>query len=173
MSGTACRLGWTGLLLTAFVVGCSTKAVDRVTPDEEPSVRARFADLQSAFKNHDIDKLWSLLSDKSQADAERAAKDIQNAYTKASAEEKTKLDETLGLKETEVAELTGKGFLKSKRFQKKYDEVPESKIDQVEVQGDSATIYFLEPDGDREKAILVRQDGQWKVWLTMPRVRQP
>lgn len=132
-------------------------------------MREKFAQLQSAMKNGDADKLWSLLDARSRADAEKIAKDIQTTYNKAEIEEKAKHEEVLGLKGTELAELNGKGFLKTKRFQKRYDEVPEGKIDKVVIQGDSATIYFLEPDGDKEKAILVRQDGQWKVWLTMPK----
>jgi hypothetical protein len=136
-------------------------------------VREQFAELQSALKNRDTDKLWTLLDSKSQADAERAAKDIQTAHDKATAEEKAKQENMLGLTATELAGLTGKGFLKTKRFQKKYDELPDSKIERVVVQGDSATVYYLEPDGDKEKAILVRQDGRWKVWLTIPRASKP
>jgi hypothetical protein len=113
------------------------------------------------------------LDAKSQADAERAAKDIQTAYNQAGDEEKAKQEEMLGLSGTELAGLDGQGFLKTKRFQKKYHEVPDGKIDKVVIQRESATIYFLEPDGDKEKAILVRQDGQWKVWLTMPKVSKP
>jgi hypothetical protein len=69
--------------------------------------------------------------------------------------------------------LTGIGFLKTKRFEQKYDELPDSIIDKVVVQGNSATIHYHEADGDREKAILVRQNGEWKAWLTMPRVSKP
>lgn len=151
------------------VLGCASKPNEQPVADEEKVVREKFAQLQSAMKNGDADKLWSLLDARSRADAEKIAKDIQTTYNKAEIEEKAKHEEVLGLKGTELAELNGKGFLKTKRFQKRYDEVPEGKIDKVVIQGDSATIYFLEPDGDKEKAILVRQDGQWKVWLTMPK----
>jgi hypothetical protein len=72
-----------------------------------------------------------------------------------------------------LAKLDGKGFLKTKRFQKKYHEIPEGKIDKVDIQGESATIYFLDDEGDKEKAIFLRQDGQWKAWLTMPKISQP
>jgi hypothetical protein len=156
----------------ALVLGCS-KAPDSPPADQEAAVREQFAELQSAFKNRDTEKLWTLLDSKSQAEAERAAKDIQAAYDKATAEEKAKQEDVLGLTATEMAGLTGKGFLQTKRFRKRYDELPDSKIDRVVVQGDSATVYYLEPDGDKEKAILVRQDGRWKVWLTMPRASKP
>ena len=136
-------------------------------------MREQFAELQSALKNRDTDKLWTLLDSKSRADAERAAKDIQTAHAKATTEEKTRQEEALGLTAAELAGLTGKGFLKTKRFQKKYHELPDGKIEKIVIQGDSATVYYIEADGDKEKAILVRQDGRWKVWLTMPRVSQP
>jgi hypothetical protein len=172
MGQKACRYGWTGILCVAFVLGCS-KAPDSPAANQEAAVREQFAQLQAALKNRDTDKLWTLLDSKSQAEAERAAKDIQTTHHKASAEEQAKQTDVLGLTATEVAGLTGKGFLKTKRFQKKYEELPESKIDRVVVEADSATVYYLEPDGDKEKAILIRQDGRWKLWLTMPRASKP
>jgi hypothetical protein len=150
------------------VLGCS-KATDHSSAQDEGEVRQKFTELQLALKDRDTDKLWALLDSKSQADADRAAKVIQTTYAKASAEEKADQEKALGLTGAELATLTGKGFLKSKRFQGKYHEVPDSKIEKVVVQGDSATIYYLELDGDKEKTILVRQEGQWKVWLTMPK----
>jgi hypothetical protein len=172
MGQKACRCGWTSVVYAALVLGCA-KPPDSPPADQEAAVREQFAELQSALKNRDANKLWTLLDSKSQAEAERAAKDIQTAHEKATAEEKAKQEAVLGLTATEVAGLTGKGFLKTKRFQKKYDEVPDSTIERVVVQGDSATVYYLEPDGDTEKAILVRQDGRWKVWLTMPKASKP
>jgi hypothetical protein len=153
-------------------LGCS-RATDRLPADEEAAVRGQFAELQSALKNRDTDKLWTLLDSKSQAEAGRAAKDVQAAHDKAAADEKAKQEDALGLTATELAGLTGRDFLRTKPFQKKYDELPESTIDRVVVEADSATVYYLEPDGDKEKAILVRQDGRWKVWLTMPRASKP
>jgi hypothetical protein len=169
----ACHLGWTSLLGMAIVLGCSSKPSDRPATDEEGAVREKFAELQSAIKGRDAEKLWTLLDARSRADAERAAKDLQTAYNQAGAEEKAKQEKALGLSGTELAGLDGKGFLKTKRFQKKYHEVPDGKIETVVIQGESATVYFLEPDGDKEKAIFIRQDGQWKMWLTMPRVDKP
>jgi hypothetical protein len=113
------------------------------------------------------------LDSRSQAEAEQAAKSIQTAYAKAGAEEKAKQEEALGLTAGELSGLTGKGFLKTKRFPGKYRELPESTIEKVTVEGDNATVHYLEPDGDKEKLILVRQEGQWKVWLAMPKVGSP
>ena len=166
-------LRWTNFLFVAVVLGCSSRPTHNPAADEERAVREKFAELQSAVKSRDAEKLWALLDAKSRADAERAAKGIQTANARASAEEKTKLEQALSLRGTELIGLTGIGFLKTKRFQEKYHELPDSKIDKVVVQGGSATIYYHEADGDREKAILVRQDGEWKAWLTMPRVSNP
>jgi hypothetical protein len=51
--------------------------------------------------------------------------------------------------------------------------VPDSETEKVAVQGENATVYYLEPGGDKEKLILVRRGGRWKAWLTLPRVSQP
>jgi hypothetical protein len=167
------RFGWTGLLLIALTGGCSPKPADNLPTDQEGPVREKVAELQATLKSGDSDKLWALLSAKSQADAERAASAIKTAYTKATTqEEKTKQEEATGLTGTELAGLKGKGFLKTKRFQKKYHELPDSKIEKVTVEKGSATVHYLEPDGDNEKLILLHEDGQWKAWLTMPKGRQ-
>ena len=173
MDVKTCRLGWTSLLGIVVALGCSSKPSDRSVTGEEDAVREKFAELQSAIKSHDAERLWALLDTRSRADAERAAKNIQTAYNQAGAEEKAKQEEALGLSGTELAKLDGKGFLKSKRFQKRYHEVRDGKIDKVVIQGENATVYFLEPDGDNEKAIFVRQEGQWKTWLIMPKLSQP
>jgi hypothetical protein len=172
MCHEAYRIGWAGLLGAAVALGCA-KTTDLPRTDEEGAVRLQFAELQAALQSRDADKLWMLLDNRSRADAERAAKAIQTAYAKASREEKAEQEKILGLSGAELAGLTGKSFLKTKRFQDRYQEVRDSKIDKVEVQGDSATVHYLDPEGEREKAILVRQDGSWKVWLTMPRVSKP
>jgi hypothetical protein len=165
------RASVTGLLLVALAGGCSPKPTGRTAPDEEATVRQQFAALQAAIKDRDADKLWAILDSKSRADADKAAETLRTAYAKAGAEEKAKQEEALGLTGTELAQLTGVGFLKSKRFHGKYHELPDSKIDKVAVQGDNATVHYIEPDEDKEKLHFVRQDGQWKAWLAMPKVK--
>jgi hypothetical protein len=169
MSCKAQHLGWMSLLITVAVLGCSPKPSGAPAADEEAAVRERFAALQSAIEGRDAEKLWAMLDARSRTDAERAAKELREVYNQSGAEEKAKQEEALGLAGTALSKLDGKGFLKSKPFHKKYHEVPEGKIDKIVVQGESATVYFLEPDGDNEKAIFVRQDRQWKAWLPMPR----
>jgi hypothetical protein len=143
----------------------------RQTPQSkgEDEVREAFAAFQAALKAKDAEKLWTLLDAESQADAERAAQAVKAAYEKAGADDKAQQEKALGLSSTELSSLSGRGFLKSKRFHGKYDELPGSKIDKITIQGDSATVNYTETDGDKEKLTLVRQEGRWKVTVPMPR----
>jgi hypothetical protein len=158
----------TGLALCAAIaLGCS-KTTDVGSVNQESPVRDTFASLQKALKDRDADKLWTLLDRESRADADRAARAVQAAYAKADAQEKSEQEKALGLPGTELAALTAVGFLKTKRFHGKYEELSESKIDKVTVQKNGAIVAYTEPDGDKEKLSLVREDGQWKVSLPMP-----
>ncbi len=162
---------WCTILLGAVAVGCSTSA-DRpgakAASQDEEQVRQTFVAYQAALKARDGDKLWSLIDSDARADAEKAAKDAQAAYDKASPEEKPERVKAMGLTKAEMAKLTGPLFLKSNRFHGKYAEVEDSTIDKIEVQGDKATVFYTEPDQDKEKLTLVRQDGKWKVSVKMP-----
>jgi hypothetical protein len=135
----------------ALAVGCSTKPTGPVPADEEPAVRATFAEFQAAVKARDADKLWGLLSSKSRADAERVAQTIRTAYSKTAAGEKANQEEELGLTRADLAGLTGARFITTRRFWGKFQDVPGSAIDRVTVQGDSATLHYTEVDGDKEK----------------------
>ena len=71
------------------------------------------------------------------------------------------------------AGLTGAGLLDHKDFQRKYGEVPESKLETVTVHGEDATLRYLEPDGDQKKLTAVRQGGTWKLLLKIPKAVPP
>jgi hypothetical protein len=172
MGHKTCRCGGTGILCVALALGCS-KAPDSPSANEEAAVRAQFAALQAAIKDSDADKIWPLLDSRSQADAERVAKSVQASYAKATPAEKAEMENSIGMNGSELAVLSGKDYLKTKRFQRKYHDMPGSTIQKVVIQGDSSTVHYLESDGDKEKAIFVRQQGEWKVWLTMPGVGKP
>lgn len=162
--------------LAGLVICCAwgcAKPTNVSSGGSEAPVRETFTAVQTALKARDVDQLWKLLDHESQADAERAAKAIQGNIAKADAPEKSAQATALGLPAEQLAGLDGKGFLKTKRFHGKYDELSESKIDKVTVQGDKATVAYTEPDGDKEKVNLVRQDGQWKIALPMPQATQP
>jgi hypothetical protein len=160
------------LIFFALSLGCS-KTTDISPVSVEAPVRDTFTALQAALKARDGDKLWKLLDSESRAEAERAAKAVQTAYAKADPKEKSEQEKALGLPGAELAALTAADFLKTKRFHGKYEELSESKIDKVTVQGDKATVAYTEPDGDKEKLTLVRQEGQWSVSLPMPKTSQP
>ena len=48
-----------------------------------------------------------------------------------------------------------------------------ARIEKITVQGDRATVNYVEPDGDKEKLGLVKQDGRWKVSVPMPKGTMP
>jgi hypothetical protein len=155
--------------------GCSKTTVapggstDLPKDGDTDELRAHFLGLQRVLKEGDTETLWSMLSSSSQADADRNAKSIQASHSKADDSEKAEQEKTLGLSRSELASLTGKGYLKTKLFQHKYHEVPDSKLDHIEVEGDNATVHYVEEDGDKEKLIFVREGGIWRAWLKMPR----
>jgi hypothetical protein len=136
---------------------------------DEAAVKETFAAVQAAIKAKDAAKTWDLLSADGRADADRAAKALQDAYAKATPEQKAQQEKDLGLSAADLGALTGQGYLKTKRFLgiSKVDELPEGKLTKVTVQGDQATIDYTEPDGDKEKLSLVREGGGWKVTLPM------
>ena len=65
--------------------------------------------------------------------------------------------------------MNGKLFIKSNRFHGKYYEVPDSKIENVTVKGDTGRVNFIEEDGDKVKLDLVKQKGEWKFVIPMPK----
>jgi hypothetical protein len=171
MRGCGSRTGPAARLL-ALAAGVALTAA-RLPAAEEDKVRETFTALQAALKAKDAGKVWKLLDRESQAAAERTARVVKAAYAKANDEKKAKLEKALGLSGAELGKLTGEGFLKTKRFLGKYDEIADSKIDKIAVVEDRATVNYTEADGDKEKLRLNRQDGVWKVSLPMPAVAQP
>jgi hypothetical protein len=178
MQTNGSRVAWLVVLL-GLAAGCAEKQPGRKpggsepAGEEEKAVRQKFAEVQAAIKAHDTDRLWGLLSGKCRAEAEKAAGAVRAAYEKAGAREKATQEKDLGLAGQELARLTGVGFLKTTRFRRKYDEVTDGAVTRVTTSGDSATVYFDEPDGDHEKMVFLREDGRWQAWLAMPKARNP
>jgi alkanesulfonate monooxygenase SsuD/methylene tetrahydromethanopterin reductase-like flavin-dependent oxidoreductase (luciferase family) len=131
--------------------------------DDEKAVKAAFADFQAALKAGDPDKLWPLLCQASQDDADAAAKKLKEDYGKAGAKDKARLEKAYGLTADEIASVSGKTYLKSKRYLGKYEEVPDGKVEKTAIDGDKAVVGYLEPDGDHEKMSLAKESGKWKV----------
>jgi hypothetical protein len=160
-----------GISIVAFsflAAGCGNQPTGTPASGDEGAVRQAFESFQKALKAGDAKTLWSLLDEDSLADAEREAKGLREAYAKANAEERAKQEKELGLAGSRLESLKGIGFLETKRFLGKYDEVPGSKIDKVEVKGDKAVLNSIEEDGDLVKFSLVRQKGEWKLTVPMP-----
>jgi hypothetical protein len=130
---------------------------------DEDAVRAAFTDFQKALKAGDADKIWPLLSEASQGEIDKTAKKLRDEYDKADAAGKTKLEKAFGLSAEEMAKVDGKLYVKSKKYLGKYDEVPTSKIDKVTIDGDKATVFYIEADGDKVQMAAVRKDGKWKL----------
>ncbi len=85
------------------------------------------------------------------------------------------MEKGMGLTAAEMAKLTGPGFLKSNRFlgAQPYNEVGACMVQSVNVQGDTATVAYIEDDGDHGKFNFVRVAGQWRVSAPIPKTGQP
>jgi hypothetical protein len=133
----------------------------------EDDIRQAFVALQKAIKARDSGKIWELIDSDSQSDAERAAKAVKVAYAKRG--DKGDFEKKYGLTARELDGINGKLFIKSNRFHGKYYEVPDSKLESIKVKGDAGRLNYIEEDGDKQKFALVRQKGQWKFTVPMPK----
>jgi hypothetical protein len=157
------------VVLACFASLLLTRETQSAQGKAEDEIKEAFGQLQGALKAKDAAKIWALLDSDTQTDAEKAAKKVKAAYQKANDKEKTEHEKNLGLAAEDFAKLDGPLLIKTKRFLGKYDEIPGSKITGVTVQGESATLNYLEADGDKEKLTYARQSGKWKVALPMPK----
>ena len=146
---------------TALVVGAVMSPMCRA--DDADDAKAAFSAFQKALESKDPEKIWPLLDAKTQADADKAAAALKTTYGKATAAEKAALEKAFGLSADEIKDVTGKVYLKSKRFVGKYHEIPGSTFDKAVIDGDKATVHYTEEDKDKVKLDLVRKDGKWKV----------
>jgi hypothetical protein len=164
------------LLLLAVAAGCARGPANPAPPagqpaDAEASVREKFQELQAAYKARDTERIWTLIAGKSQAEAEAQAKVLRTAYEKADAGKRTQMEKDEGLSGQELARLTGKTFLRTSRFHHKQNEVATSTIERVTAGPDTATVYYLEQDDDHEKMHFFLEDGQWKAWITIKKIK--
>jgi hypothetical protein len=171
---TAARvLGWAAL--AAVAAGCGERPASPATSAQagasEAQVREAFGRLQTAIKARDAARVWDLLDKRSREDARGASEEVRAAYDKAAPRERAKMANAFGLSEKDLAMLQGPDFLKTHTFWDKYEEFADGVVDRVSTESSAATVYFREPDGDREKLVFVLQDGGWKAWLKMPKVK--
>ncbi len=156
-------------LVAALVAGGCAKSADGPPPVDEAAVRAAVTSLQESIHAHDSAKVWDLLDAKAQSDADQAAAAVRAKYLAADEAGKAELTKKYGLTGAELEKLTGPDVIKTQPFWRKYDELPEGRIEKVSVQGKQATVTYVEPDGDREKLTLNLRDGRWKAVLAIPK----
>jgi hypothetical protein len=163
------RSKWCPVVVLAVIAGALlAQDIRSAQGKAEDEVKQAFVALQGAIKAKDAAKIWDLLDTDTRLDAEKAAKKVKGVYKKANDKEKADHEKNLGITPDEFAKLDGQLLLKTKRFLGKYDEIPDSKITGITVKGDSATLNYLEPDGDKEKLDYTRQAGKWKVAMPLP-----
>jgi len=166
--------------------GCSQNKPDP-TPAKTPSeaeraieqaftrLQANIAALQEKKQRVD-DPIWDLLGPGSQADAEREAKIVKDAYAKLTDKDKADLEQKLALSAKELGDMNGKHYVKSQLFLDKYQKVPESKVSKITITGEKATLDFVQPDKNTVTVGLTRHktvEGQplldkWKFKLEIP-----
>ena len=77
------------------------------------------------------------------------------------------------VKKERIEKVSSKDWKRFERFlssAKELEELAESKkIENVKVEGEQATVEYVEPNGEKEKLKFVRQEGQWKVRLPVPK----
>jgi hypothetical protein len=160
-------LGWLAVTILAALAGCAPPAPG-LSKDEE-GLKEAFVSLQGALKAKDADKVWALLDADSQSDADRQATAVRDAYAKADKAGREEMEKSLGLNGKELETLKGVGYLKTKRFLGKHDEIADSKIDRVSASGDKGTVNYTEQDGDKEKLTFTKVKDGWKVSLAIPK----
>jgi hypothetical protein len=162
-----------GILFAACLIGCTPPSQKEKPGDDakkpEDQVKQAFASLQAAIKAKDADKIWDLLDKDSQSDAEREAKAASKAHSQLADKDKVDYEKRLDLTGKELAGMNGKLCVKSDVFYGKHHEVPDSKIDKVSVDGETGTLYYIEDDGDKGNFPLVREKGQWRFSLVIPK----
>jgi hypothetical protein len=169
MNRTPCSKWWPAAVMAAVALALLAQDTRSGQGKAEDEVKDAFVQLQGAIKAKDPAKIWPLLDSATQADAERTAKIMKGVYSKADAKGKAKQEAAFGLSADDFAKLDTQMLLRSKPFKTKYDEIADSKITGITVQGDTATLNYLEPDGDKEKLTYTRQDGKWKAAMQMPK----
>jgi hypothetical protein len=184
-----CKLLVPCWLLLTLLIGCKPAATppkldaDTDSP-EQAAVRQEFNRLKAAIaalkEGKDTDSVWDFLGAESQADAEREAKVVKAAYAKLADKDKVDLEKKMALSAKELADMNGKYYLKSQRFQSKHQKIPDSRVSKITITGETATLVFIEPDNNSVTATLVRQKAvpqqplldKWKFNLDIPKASE-
>lgn len=161
------------ILCVVCLIGCTPTPSERAKkPGADAEITQAFSGLQSAIKAKDADKIWTLLANESQADAEREAKVVKDSFAKANDKDKGEYEKKMELTAKELTDMNGKHYVKSRRFYGKYHEIPDSKVEKITVTGDSGTVKYIEDDGDKMTQDVVREQGKWKFVMPIPKATE-
>lgn len=163
-----------GIIIGVFLAGCtpgSREAKPGASAGKgEEEVKTAFASLQAAVKAKDGDKIWSLLDKDSQADADREAKAVKEAFGKLADKDKSDFEKKLALSADELSNMTGKLYLKSQRFYGKHYEIFDSTVKSIKLDKDAGQLTYEENDDhDKVTLALTREGGQWKFAMKIPK----
>jgi hypothetical protein len=166
-------------LIVAGFVGCGTGPSDPAADKSseagrkkfEAEVTKAFADLQAAAQAKDADKLWDLIDKTTQDNAEAEAKRVKQVYANLAANDKMGYEKKLGLSAQELAEPSGKLYLKSIPFYSQaLAKIPGSTIDKLEHTAvQTAIVYYGQPGGSVSKLDLFHQHSGWKFVVPVPK----
>jgi hypothetical protein len=161
------------IVCAACLFGCTSSSPvnksEEGTKKGDAEIRQAFSALQAAIKVKDADKIWELLARESQADADREAKAALETYGKLPEKERGDYEKKMKLASKDLLQLSGKLYLQSKPFHGKHHEIPDSKVEAIQVTGDIGSLKFVEEDGDKITVDMVKEKGAWKFSLPIPK----
>jgi hypothetical protein len=158
------RACWPAVLL--LIAGCGAPPSQKGTAAvEDGELKEAFTAYQKALRDKNADRLWDMLSTQARADADRVTQQLRGTFVRANAEVKAKLAKDLGLTMSEMTNLTAKDYLRTPRFvgAKPQDEIPKSKFEGAAIEGEKATVKYVEPDDHKKELRFVREGKRWKV----------
>jgi hypothetical protein len=168
---------WIFIGLLVLTTGCTPPKKKRSSAPVTEEVKESFERLKEAIaelREGHTDKFWNLLSDASQAEANKRAKAFRADYAKRESHEQEEIAEKLGVRADELRErLNGFGYVRvmSETIYERYWMIPGAAVDHPNVEGDDAVrIFYTADESDREKSsvLFVLEDGQWLADLRIP-----
>lgn len=165
----------------AGLIGCGTgpptpptdKGSEEARKKTEEEITTVVTNLQAAVKAKDADKIWDLLDTQSQKVLEAEALRIKQHYAKLAAEDKSAYETKLGLSRQELAEMTGKLYVKLIPFYDKvFNKIPDSKFEKIEQTAPlTAIVHCTSRDGSAAKLDVFREAVRgWKIIVPIPKV---
>lgn len=156
-----------------LALGCgSPSAPQKSAKDIE--VEQAFQKLQKVIEREDAAGIWALLTKDARDDAEREARAMKEGFLAMSDTNKPAYEKKSRLSAEELAKMTGQTYLKSAFFfTGEVEELTESKLDRIVVTGDTATVYYVEDNGEKERLPAAREEGLWRFAMPIPKAVLP